>query len=210
MIEAKNTGATRELIQAGNYVARCYSMIHVGTNKENIQGQDKILNKVRLTWELPTELRIFNEEKGEQPMVISKEYTLSMHEKANLRKDLESWRGLGFTEDQAKSFDITKLLGVTCMLNIIHRVANNGNTYANISNVSTVPKGLECPAQINENYEFNYTDKFKIEAIEAFPDFIKDKIKTSLEYKSIVDPAHTEDMIENEHGEIIKEDDLPF
>lgn len=47
--------------------------------------------------ELPTELRVFSEKKGEQPLVIDKEYTLSMAEKSNLRKDLKLWRGKEFT-----------------------------------------------------------------------------------------------------------------
>jgi hypothetical protein len=57
-----------------------------------------------ITWELPTELEVFHEEKGEEPYVVSKTYTLSMHEKATLRRDLESWRGQGFTEKEAEAF----------------------------------------------------------------------------------------------------------
>jgi hypothetical protein len=33
--------------------------------------------KIRFSFELPTELRVFSEEKGEQPIAIHKEYTLS-------------------------------------------------------------------------------------------------------------------------------------
>jgi hypothetical protein len=49
--------------------------------------------KIRLSWELPTELRVFKEEKGEQPIAIHKEYTLSFGEKSNLRIDIRSRRG---------------------------------------------------------------------------------------------------------------------
>jgi hypothetical protein len=185
MIEATNQSKPKELIPSGNYVARCYSMIHIGTVDEDYIGEIKTMNKVRITWELPTELRVFSEEKGEQPMVISKEYTLSMHEKSNLRRDLESWRGKGFTDDQAKSFDITKLLGVVCMLNIIHKTTKTGNEFATISNISTMPKGLVCPEQVNPTFEFNFTDKYDEFALNAFPTFIKDKIKSSVEYKKL-------------------------
>lgn len=208
MIEATNDSHPRELIPAGNHIARCYSMVHVGTNKEMIMGAEKILNKVRITWELPQEMRVFDESKGDQPMVISKEYTLSMHEKSNLRKDLESWRGKGFTEDQAKSFDVAQLLGVPCLLNVIHRAAKNGKEYANISSITTLIKGMECPVQVNETFEFNFTDKFDPQLVESFPDFIKDKIKTSSEYKACIG------MIEGEahENEISQEpnDGLPF
>lgn len=209
MINATNSGVKRELIPAGNYVARCYSMIHIGTVEEDILGEKKTLNKVRITWELPGEMRVFQEDKGEQPLVISKEYTLSMHEKATLRRDLESWRGRSFTDEQAKSFDITKLLGVPCMLNIIHKTTKSGNTVAVISNISSIPKGFTCPAQINPNYEWNFEEYFDEIALDAFPDFIKDKIKSSAEYKKLVnmpiDLPHSETVVDDEPA-----DDLPF
>lgn len=191
-IIAKNDGIKRELIPAGNYIARCYSMILLGTITEQILGEEKTLEKVRISWELPTELRVFKEENGEQPMVISQEFTLSMHEKANLRKFLESWRGRGFTDEEAKCFDITKLLGVPCMLNIIHKVSKSGSSYATISSVAAVPKGITVPAQVNPNFEFNYESAFSVESLESFPDFIKDKIKSSEEYKALITPNHAE------------------
>jgi len=206
MINATNSGIKRELIPAGNYVARCYSMIHIGTITETIMGEEKVMNKVRITWELPTELRVFKEENGEQPMVISQEFTLSMHEKSNLRKFLESWRGKGFTEDQAESFDITKLLGVPCMINIIHKEAKKGNEYALISNVSAMPKGMECPPQVNPNFEFNYEDKFDEKALESFPDFIKDKMKSSDEFKKLFQPENS-DLPETDLGNTNDPDD---
>src|SRR6476646_4032953 len=124
-INATNNGVMRELIPAGNYIARCYQMIEIGTVDEFVMGKPVRAKKVRIGWELPTELKVLREEKGEQPLVISKEYTLSMNEKANLRKDLKSWRGRDFTEDELRAFDITNLLGVPCMLNIIHKAGKN-------------------------------------------------------------------------------------
>lgn len=202
-ITAKNTGASRELIPTGNYIARCYSMIHLGTKKENILGAEKILNKVRITWELPTETKVFSEDKGEQPFVISKEYTLSMHEKANLRKDLESWRGKGFTDDEAKSFDITKLLGIPCMINVIHKVSKSGTEYATISAISGMPKGTQCPDPYNQPFEWNFEDKFDVDILDTLPDFIKDRIKESDEYKNKQNP-------ESVFDEANEDDDLPF
>ena len=198
MINAINDSKPRELVPAGSHVARCYSMMHIGTNEEEYMGQKKKLNKVRITWELPNELRVFEESKGEQPMVISKEYTLSMYEKANLRKELEGWRGKGFTENEAKSFDITKLLGVACMLSIIHKVSEGTKKeYAIIGGISGLPKGLICPAQINSNFEFNFQNKFDLKVLESMPDFIKNKIKTSDEFKAITNPGE-QDLTHNE------------
>tara|TARA_R110001599_G_scaffold343853_1_gene566859 strand:+ start:3558 stop:4151 length:594 start_codon:yes stop_codon:yes gene_type:complete len=172
-----------EPIPAGSYPARCYSMIEMGTNQETYQGVDKMVNKVRITWELPTEMQVFKEERGPEPRVISKEFSLSMHEKANLRGFLESWRGKSFTDNEATAFDVTNLLGVPCLLSITHKMAQNGNTYANISSVSLLPKGMECPDMIQERQELSF-DNFKEELFESLPDFIKEKIQTSQEYQS--------------------------
>ncbi len=204
-INATNSGAPRELIPSGNYIARCYQMIEIGTVVETYQGETKTLKKVRIGWELPLETRVFNEEKGPQPMVISQEYTLSMNEKANLRKMLASWRGLDFTEDEAKSFDITKLLGKPCMLNIIHKPGATDKTkiYQSISSVSAMPKGMTAPDQINPNLLLSY-DNFDESVFDKMPDFIKQKMQGSIEYMALKQPqAH------NVHAaEVV--DDLPF
>lgn len=180
-ITAKNTGNNFELTPAGNHIARCYSMIEIGTVKEEFKGEVKNLHKVRVTWELPLEQRVFNPEKGEQPFSISKEYTLSMHEKAVLRKDLSSWRGKPFTEDEAKAFDVTKLLGIPCMLNVVHIVSGKGNTYANVAAITPMPKGTTCPPQINDNFEFNYSE-FEDSKFNALPEYLRKKMEVTPEY----------------------------
>ena len=93
-ITATNEGGQGfQPIEAGTYPARCYSMVHIGTITENINGEEKTNNKVRVTWELPTELKEFKQGEGEKPWVVSKEYNLSMHEKSSLIKDLKYWSG---------------------------------------------------------------------------------------------------------------------
>jgi len=214
-ITAKNESKPRELIPAGNHVARCYQMIHIGHVTDKIQGEEKTLNKVRIGWELPNELRVFNTDLGEQPMVISKEFTLSMNEKANLRRMLESWRGKGFTEEQAKSFDITVLLGKPCMLNIIHRVSEkNGNTYAEVSSITPLPKGFVCPEQVNPILKWDY-DNPDWMFFELLPDFIKVKIESSREYKALqeaVVAAQKQPQSEPDFPpfEMVPQDEMPF
>ena len=208
MINATNTAPKREVIPAGNYAARCYQMIHIGTVKENILGEEKILNKVRIGWELPTELKVFNEDKGEQSLVLSEEFTLSMHEKSKLRKFLASWRGKDFSEDEAKCFDVTKLVGAACMLNVIHKPSKKDPTtiYAVIGSVSPVPKGLVVDPQINPTFILDY-DNFSIEKFNQLPDFIRNKMLQSLEYAAMQQPQHQH----TDTAETLDPlDDLPF
>lgn len=213
-IIATSTGSTYEPTEAGTYAARCFSMVVLGTHTEEYLGVKKQLTKVRISWELPTELKVFKEGEKEKPQVIAKEFTLSMHEKSNLRKTLESWRGKGFTDAEAESFDITKLLGKPCMISIIHQTSKQGKNYAAVSGVTSVPKGMVVPDQINPMFELSF-DSFDKAKFEALPDFIKEKIKTSLEYKNLIQPEvaemqeNTEDN--NENKNINEEvDDMPF
>lgn len=183
MIKAKSGGSTqRELIPAGSHMARCYSIVHIGTVQWEWQGEVKHKNKVRLTWELPNETKVFKEENGEQPFVISKEYTLSMHEKSNLRRDVESLLG-SMTEQQADDFDITDLMGKPCMITVMHKIAKNGNTYSSVGSVTPLMKGIECPDQHNDSLEFNYNDAFDLNWLRSQPDFIKNMIESTPEYK---------------------------
>jgi hypothetical protein len=183
----KGEAFDKELIEAGNYVARCYRMVEIGTVEEEFLGVKKNMHKVRIGWELPTELKVFNPEKGEQPCVIDKEYTLSLADKANLRKDLQSWRGKAFTEEEAEAFDITKLLGVPCMLNIIHVQGKKDptKTYQAIGSVSPMPKGLVCPPQFNETFVFDF-ENFDELKYNGLPDFIKEQIVKTPEYKEAI------------------------
>jgi hypothetical protein len=205
-INAKNSGSPRELVPAGNYIARCYRMIEIGTITENVMGENKTLTKVRVGWELPTETKVFDQSRGEQPLVIDQEYTLSLNEKSNLRKMLESWRGKGFTEKEAECFDITKLLGVACMLNIIHKTSKTGNQYEQIAGVTAVPKGITVPPQVNKNTVLSY-DSFNQDLFDSLPDFIKQKMQGSLEYAAMKNP-HSRTMVASDITEPI--DDLPF
>ncbi len=209
-INATNNGTKRELIPAGNYIARCYQMIEIGTVTELIQGQAKQLTKVRIGWELPTELRVFDEAKGEQPLVISKEYTLSMNEKSNLRKMLASWRGKDFTEDEAKCFDITALVGIPCMLNIIHKPKKTdpSSIFEEIGSISAMPKGMRPPEPVLKNFVLSY-DNFNEEKFDSLPDFIKQKIVSSLEYTAMKTP-NSKHMQQPDELNSDEPNDLPF
>ena len=72
-------------------------------------------------------------------------YTLSLHENAALRRDLQSWRGRAFTETELAGFDLKTVLGVPCMITLVH---SPDGKYANIQAVAGLPKGMEAPPQV--------------------------------------------------------------
>jgi len=189
-IIAKNNGGNFEPVPAGLHVARCVDMYHIGTVEDTWKGEVKQMNKVLLTFELPDVMHVFDKDKGEEARKISKEFTLSMSPKANLRKDLESWRGAKFSDTDAKEFDVTKLLGMPCMLNVIH-AESGGNTYANISVITPPAKSTVVPEQIYESLEFNY-DNAK-ETFEKCPTWVQKKIVQSAEARALGLAMPTED-----------------
>lgn len=211
-IIAKSTGEStqRELIPAGTYVARCYSVVHLGHVTQKYMGEEKVVDLVRFTWELPTELKCFNQDKGMQPCAISKEMTFSLNEKSNLRAMLNAWRGKALTEEEAKAFDLAKLLGQPCMINLIHQPSksNPERVYERIAAVLPMMKGMSCPSQVNPSMEFSVLD-FDRPKFESLPSFLQEMIIGSKEYQAMMKapaPAPTAPVrtgYEDKHGHVV-------
>ena len=135
-------------MSVGVHKARCIKVIDLGTQKNDYQGQVSWKRTVLIIWETPEELD------GEgKPMTISKFYNLSLHEKSKLSQDLVSWRGRPFTETEIKSFDISKLAGVACMLNVIEK---NGKSV--ISSVMPLAKNDKVVEQVLPTVIFSLQD----------------------------------------------------
>jgi hypothetical protein len=94
-------------------------------------------HKVEVRWALEDK-----DPKTEKPFMLIKRYTLSLHEKANLRRELETWRGKKFTSEELEGFDLEKLLAVNCQLQVIHNVKDGGECYANVQAIVPAPKGV--------------------------------------------------------------------
>ena len=177
--------AAREPVPSGVFPARCYKIIHFGTVLNNYDGALK--NQVRVDFELPTKMKVFDPEKGEQPLSISKDYTASFNEKSNLYHDLTSWLG---DLSQYDEFELSTVLGKECYVNIQHKVSkSSGNTYAYIAAIMPVPEGSVVPDPINPTFMFDHEDNFDEGILEGLHDYFKDKIKSSIEYKERMNPV---------------------
>jgi hypothetical protein len=76
------------------------------------------------------------------PFMVLRRYTLSLNEKAKLRAHLEAWRGRKFTAEELEGFDLEKLIGVNCQIQVVHDLADDGRTWANVSAVVPLGKGM--------------------------------------------------------------------
>jgi hypothetical protein len=205
--EKKEGGFT--IPEPGTFVARCISMIELGTIPVDFGNGEKMQKQVLITWELPTELHVFDEAKGEQPFVVSKTYNLSMNKTATLRIDLQNWRGKEYTEEEASKVDITKLIGQACQLSIIHRagVKDSSKTYVKISAITKLMKGMTCPPQVNPSRLLCY-DNFDWNVFDNLSDFVKDQVKSSEEFKKMQEPDVSHDGVSVDATN--DDDNLPF
>lgn len=188
---AKSSGeGNYEPVPAGVHIAICYALYDLGTHYSEKFGN--MAHKITLSWELPEE-RIEVERDGKKlnmPRAISKEYTLSLNEKANLRKDLENWRGKKFTEDELAGFDVGKIVGVPCQINVVH-TQKGDKTYSNIGAIMPVPKGFKVKKPENESVYY-IIDEHKRAIPPQCPEFIKKKIEASQEWAKLsgAEPPH--------------------
>ena len=119
-----------------------------------------------------------------RPFGIFKNYNLSWSEKANLRLDLQSWRGRPFTQEEMRKFDLKNVLGAFCMLNIIE-TNKDDKTYTNVNGVTPVPaiiKQSGMPEGVNKLELFNLQEP-DMAMFETFSDNLKNKIKSSPEWQ---------------------------
>lgn len=212
------TGSNKEFkpVPEGNHMARCYRVIDLGTQDVEFQGEPKLMHKVLIAWELSGEAddgTPLQTDSGE-PFTVSKQYTLSLSKKANLRADLESWRGKAFTDDELKGFDISQLLGAYCMVTVKHDKKND-KTYTNVASVARWPaalKNAKFPAKYaNQVFDVDNPD---MEMFETFPDWLKEKIQGCIEWsapQAAAAPQATERRpATTGTGFDDMEDDIPF
>lgn len=200
-------GGDFKRVPAGAYIGRCYSVIDLGTQLSSGQYGEKLQHKLQLRWELfgedeqgnPLTITIDGKE---MPLTISKSYTVSLHEKSGLRRDLAAWRGRDFTDEEAKGFDVSKLLGAYCMVNVTTS-ETNGKTYSNVAGLTPLPGALKNskPAPVHKDVLFNL-DEPDMEVFETFHEKLQEAIKRSPEWQQRFKPAHAGSGFEDMNSDI--------
>lgn len=213
-LTATDKGGEFETTPEGTYVARCYKIIDLGTQVSPTFGTEA--HKVMISWEL------FDDEvkmSDGRPFQVSQFYTVSLNEKANLRKHLEAWRGKKFTQEELDGFDLGNVLGAYCMIQVVH---SDDGKYANVNSIMSY-KG-EKPAPVNENVIFDI-DEPNMSVFDDLSDNMKAKIMAAPEWKGskkttpmqpatkaddLLPPKKPDTVIDDFGDEPINLDDIPF
>jgi hypothetical protein len=131
-------GGDWELPPAGNMAAVCVALIDLGTQQDAYMGKPKDSHQLVIVWEL---VGMVNKT-GKNHLVCEK-FNASLHPKANLRKTLESWRGKPIKDDE--DFDVFKIVGAPCLLQVSHDKTNSGNDVYCVDAVTNLPRGMQAP-----------------------------------------------------------------
>lgn len=194
-----NGGGDFEQPPVGTHVARCVKIIDIGTQKGEYQGKATFKRQVIIGWELPNALITEGDYAG-KPFAVSKFYTTSLSEKANLRKDLQNWRGRDFTPQELMGFDPRNILGKCCMVSL----TENDKGKVRVTGVMALPKGLQVPDQINPAIYFSLEpDEYNKAVFDELSDGYKKMIQVSPEFQELLHPSpakRVEDL----------DDDIPF
>lgn len=193
-------GSNVKPIPEGVYEAVCVGLYDIGTQHNN--WYDKDIPQIVIVWEIP-ELRIDIERDGETvnlPRVISQTYTNSIGSKSNLGKLLVSWRGKKFEPAELKGFQLIKILGAACTLQVLH----NDKGYANVETILPLKKKIE-PENPLLSYDVDEKGPFPT----GMPKWIIEKVEGSLEFKEFKPKDEEPPPVDKDPG-YDPDDDIPF
>ncbi len=132
-IMAKDTRKDWTPAPEGLHQAVCVDVVDLGL----VQTAWGEKHKVRLVWQLED----VNPETTKR-FEVRADYGLSLNEKSRLRPTLEAWRGRKFTREELEGFDLEKLVGVNCQVQVVHNITEEGRTYANVQAVVPLGRGM--------------------------------------------------------------------
>lgn len=203
-------------IPDGKYPARLLQIIQIGSQRfENkTTGKEWFSPQVLIGFELPS-LTYENRDGETVSNIKSATYFLSLNPSKNgvvgLREIIDGLRGSAeYTEDELEKFDISSFLGKECMVTL-SGVESKGVVYQNVTGVEPcdfTKNGLVLPAL--RTPIIVTVDDFKDLDSLVLPEWIKEKIMKSEEWKNQnATPAMPNGQFAEE-AEEIKLEDVPF
>lgn len=213
LIARDNKGTSFTPLSEGVHTAICSGLIDIG--EQYSEKFDKKIDKVIIMLDVLDEPYL--DKAGQlQSRMIRKEYSTSLNEKSSLRKDLESWRGKAFTEEELVGFDLKNILNKGCNINVINE-SKDGRTYSKIAGIMPL-KRTETVEQLEHLLIFDLKDKKTWDQFVNLPDYIMDKILNSSAIEDTEFYKYYKDIllgqIEEKKNEMnlpeIEQDELPF
>lgn len=125
----------------GLYQAVCVDVVDLG----QVKTPWGLQNKVQIRWMLN-----IKDPKTERNYMVLRQFKLSLHKEAGLSKILESWRGRKFTKEERAGFDVEKLIGANCQIQVVHNVTDEA-VYANVQTIVPINSTM-VKMQVGDEY----------------------------------------------------------
>ena len=205
IIASDSGGGDFTPVPQGTHFAVCDMLVDLGKQNTTYLGDHSVKHQIYLRWQIPAERVEWTDGVGvkrEGPAVIGKTYTLSLGEKANLRKDLQSWRGKVFTEAELAGFDVTCLVGIAATVSVTH-TEKNGKTYANVGSIGGIPKNMDKPKAEGPTIIY---DADNSTGYDDLPKWLREKVDARITEKPKVSPPAPQ----GPQGFDDLDDDVPF
>lgn len=196
---SEQTQYPKILVPTGTHFARIFKIIDLGTHQDEylgtIKGDKRFFS---ISFEFPKIKHIFKEEKGEQPLARSKDvkFIFTSKESTNRSALTELVEAVG--DDPYKgSYNIFSLIGKALQVSIEQYEAKDGKERDKIVGFSKLSSEQlemaelkpEIYAQINPSqYLYLEAGHFDDEVFNSLPQWIKDKIQESKEFKELFTP----------------------
>jgi len=162
VVKDSGNGASSEPISPGLKPGVFAKVFDLGVQSTNYGDKHQVV----LVWEVDE-----RDSEGKRKLT-SKTYTASLNEKAKLRQHLESWRGKPFQQGELSGFDLEKLIGENCQLNLLPYTTKAGKEITVINSV--------LPAAPNQNLVSELPADF-------CPEWVKEKMAPAPSAESFED-----------------------
>lgn len=131
----------------GQFAMTCVDVIYLGWKLEQYPGSpEKEVEKAALVF-------ASGERHDGGLHIVTAEMTVSMGEKANMRRVLQSWRGKSYTPEQvAQGVPLDKLHGQHALVNVEHITTKAGRKFAKIGSIGPLPKVMQPPPGVMDEY----------------------------------------------------------
>ena len=188
----------------------CCQLVDFGTHDKEWDGKiDGKVNKVNFGFEFVDVDR--ESENGTYHPIWGAQFTNSLGKKTALRPILEGWRGKPFTEEEAKDFDLSKLLGMSCILVIQPNLKGNPKIQA----IAKAPANFEGNRDLREFWVEEGC--FDSELPEWLPEWMQEEILSCYDHTEGFDFATThgadevkETPLDEPEEEELDNDPIPF
>ncbi|MHA1972995.1 MAG: phage replication initiation protein, NGO0469 family [Candidatus Hodarchaeales archaeon] len=208
IVGKESNGKDFEQLPAGTYNAICIAVHDLGMQENTYKGETKVSRKIILQFE------VGKKDSEGRAFMINEFYTLSLGDRANLRKLLNSWisaeiKGVDLQED---GYDVEKLVGKAGMLTAIEKTnQSTGKVRTVVGSMSPLMDGMESIKQtIKIDKTPDWIQKIADQAVKF--DDAKAPLKTAKKKaaKKDVPESETPKVSEDEKTDPVVEDEVPW